>query len=259
MERPYRVCISPSVSEDKQKPRSAPARQSFGLYRTFEMKVADWVLLLVSCTLRTMIIKSSVYIISSPGYLECPEPDKPEYAFIGRSNVGKSSLINMLCNNEKLAKTSGTPGKTKLINHFLINGEWYIADMPGYGFAKVSLTQRGQWKKMTEEYLRNRPNLVNVFVLIDARHSPQKNDLEFINELGKWEVPFCLLFTKTDKENQRTVSLNVKNFLDRMRETWQFLPQYFLTSALKKTGRDKILQLIAEMNLEFGDREPAVH
>lgn len=201
-----------------------------------------------------MVIKSTEYIISSPDYLQCPAPDKPEYAFIGRSNVGKSSLINMLCNNEKLAKTSNTPGKTKLINHFLINKEWFVVDLPGYGFAKVSIAERKRWEKMIEDYLQKRENLMNVFILIDSRHSPQKNDLEFVNQLGKWKVPFCLVFTKSDKENQRTVSANVKSFLNKMRETWQFLPQHFVTSAVKKLGRDKILELIGEMNVEFKGR-----
>jgi GTP-binding protein len=198
-----------------------------------------------------MDIHSSVYVISSPDYTQCPKPDRPEYAFIGRSNVGKSSLINMICNNEKLAKTSGTPGKTQLINHFNIDKEWYIVDLPGYGFAKVSINSRKKWEKMIEDYLRKRENLVTVFILIDSRHSPQKNDLEFVNKLGEWQIPFCLVFTKADKENQRTVSKNVKDFLDKMRETWQFLPQHFVTSTVKKLGRDKILHLIGEMNKEF--------
>jgi GTP-binding protein len=198
-----------------------------------------------------MLIKTSAYIISSPDLGGCPKPDKPEYAFIGRSNVGKSSLINMLAGNEKLAKTSNTPGKTKLINHFIINNEWFIVDLPGYGFAKVSLAERKRWEKMIEDYLRKRENLVTVFVLIDSRHSPQKLDLDFINDLRKWQIPFCLVFTKSDKENQRTVSANVKAFLDKMRETWQFLPQHFVTSAVKKLGKDKILHLIGEMNAEF--------
>jgi len=207
-----------------------------------------------------MIIKSAEYIISSPDYTGCPAPDRPEYAFIGRSNVGKSSLINMLCNKEKLAKTSGTPGKTQLLNHFGIESmaksnapvaKWYIVDLPGYGFAKVSLSQRTKWEKMIQDYLRKRENLVNVFILIDSRHSPQKIDLEFVDQLGKWQVPFCIAFTKADKENQRTVSGNVKAFLESMRKTWQFLPQHFVTSAMKKTGRDKILALVEEMNAEF--------
>ncbi|MBS1599269.1 MAG: YihA family ribosome biogenesis GTP-binding protein [Bacteroidetes bacterium] len=214
-----------------------------------------------------MLIKSAKYIISSPDYTKCPKPDRPEYAFIGRSNVGKSSLINMLCNNDKLAKTSAAPGKTQLINHFGIEStspaaggkknvdEWYIVDLPGYGFAKVSQSDRRRWQQMIENYLRKRENLVNVFVLIDSRHSPQKLDIDFIADLGKWEISFCLVFTKADKENQRVVSANVKSFLNKMRETWQFLPQHFITSSVKKLGRDKILALIDEMNKEFEQGE----
>jgi GTP-binding protein len=187
------------------------------------------------------------YLISSPDYTKCPPPDKPEIAFIGRSNVGKSSLINMLADNHKLAKTSATPGKTQLINHFLVNKQWYLVDLPGYGFAKVSQNARNRWQQMIENYLRKRENLVNVFVLIDSRHSPQKIDLEFLNQLGKWEVPFTLVFTKADKETQKTVSANVKAFHNAMRETWQFLPQHFVTSTEKKQGRDKILAYIDEL------------
>jgi GTP-binding protein len=200
-----------------------------------------------------MIIRSAVYIISSPDFQHCPAPDRPEYAFIGRSNVGKSSLINMLANNDKLAKISRTPGKTQLINHFSVNDEWYLVDLPGYGFAKVSQSQRKKWEKMIEDYLRKRPTLVMVFVLIDSRHSPQAIDLEFVNTLGKWQIPFCLVFTKADKENQRTVSKNVKDFLDSMRKSWQFLPQHFVTSTIKKMGRDKILGRIEAGNKEFGE------
>jgi len=191
-----------------------------------------------------MKIVPAEYLISSPDFSKAPKPDKPEFAFIGRSNVGKSSLINMLADNHKLAKTSGTPGKTQLINHFIINGEWYLVDLPGYGFAKVSINARNRWEQMIENYLRKRENLSNVFVLIDGRHSPQKLDIDFINKLGKWEVPFSLVFTKSDKETQKTVSQNVKLFLDKMRESWQFLPQHFVTSATKKTGREKILGFI---------------
>ena len=193
-----------------------------------------------------MVIRSATYLISSPDFSGCPAPDKPEFAFIGRSNVGKSSLINMLADNHKLAKTSSTPGKTQLINHFVVNDEWYLVDLPGYGFAKVSQSSRNRWEQMIENYLRKRENLVNVFVLIDSRHSPQKIDLDFINQLGKWEVPFCLVFTKSDKETQKTVSENVKAFLNRMRETWQFLPQHFVTSATKKQGRDRVLKFIQD-------------
>ena len=195
-----------------------------------------------------MQIKSAKYIISSPEYDKCPEPTKPEYAFIGRSNVGKSSLINMLVNQRNLAKTSGTPGKTQLINHFEVNDNWYLVDLPGYGYAKRSLSDRNRWEQMIENYLRKRKNLVNVFVLIDARHIPQKNDLEFVNQLGKWEVPFTLVFTKADKEKPTVVLRHEKMFLDKMRETWQFLPQSFVTSAEKKQGRDEVLAFIHQSN-----------
>ena len=213
-----------------------------------------------------MHIKQAVYIISSPEFEKCPVADKPEYAFIGRSNVGKSSLINMLCNNDKLAKTSGSPGKTQLINHFEIASvsdleadqskkeviyKWNLVDLPGYGFAKVSMRSRRRWEQMIENYLRKRENLTMVFVLIDARHSPQKIDLEFLENLKLWQIPFCLVFTKSDKENQRTVSKNVKDFLEAMKKTWQFLPQHFVTSAIKKTGKSKILDLIHETNVEL--------
>jgi GTP-binding protein len=208
-----------------------------------------------------MIIKSAKYIISSPDFEKCPVPDKKEYAFIGRSNVGKSSLINMLTGNDRLAKTSATPGKTQLINHFEItsasainsskegqNFKWYLVDLPGYGFAKVSIRSRRRWEQMIEGYLRKRENLVMVFVLLDARHSPQKIDLDFLNQLDKWEIPFTMIFTKADKETQAVVAKNVKLFLDRLRKTWQFLPQHFVSSANKKLGRDKILKLIDETN-----------
>ncbi|ASZ09554.1 ribosome biogenesis GTP-binding protein YihA/YsxC [Chitinophaga pendula] len=198
-----------------------------------------------------MVIKSAEYLISNVDWQKCPKPDMPEYAFIGRSNVGKSSLINMLANREKLAKTSGTPGKTQLINHFLINNAWYIVDLPGYGFAKVSQSQRRSWEQMIENYLRKRENLVNVFVLIDSRHTPQKIDLDFINQLGKWNIPFNIVFTKADKNTQAETSRNVKNFLNKMRETWQFLPAHFVTSTVKKSGREEILSLIEEMNIQF--------
>jgi GTP-binding protein len=198
-----------------------------------------------------MEINSAEYAISSPDYTKCPAPDKAEYAFIGRSNVGKSSVINMLCNNQKLAKTSGTPGKTQLINHFIINKSWYIVDLPGYGFAKVSQRDRRRWEQMIENYLRKRENLVNVFVLIDSRHEPQKIDLEFVNQLGEWQIPFALIFTKADKETQRVVAANVKAFLNAMRKEWEFLPAHFVTSAIKKLGRDKLLKFIGDMNENF--------
>lgn len=206
-----------------------------------------------------MEIRSAAYIISSPDIQSCPPADLPEYAFIGRSNVGKSSLINMLTDINNLAKTSAAPGKTQLINHFAIDSlnkkrkasKWWLVDLPGYGFAKVSLVQRKQWERMIEDYLRKRETLAHVFLLIDSRHSPQKPDLDFVNKLGKWEIPFSLVFTKADKENQRTVQANVKAFLNRMLETWQFLPAHFISSSVKKTGRDNLLRLIEERNDEL--------
>jgi GTP-binding protein len=203
-----------------------------------------------------MEIRSAKYVISSPSYLDCPQTDLPEYAFIGRSNVGKSSLINMIVDIDKLAKTSAAPGKTQLINHFTIEtinekkavSKWWLVDLPGYGFAKVSIAQRRKWETMIEDFLRKRETLAHVFLLIDSRHEPQKLDIDFVNQLGKWEIPFTLVFTKSDKENQRTVAANVKAFLQKMRETWQFLPRHFVTSAEKKTGRADILRLIADMN-----------
>jgi GTP-binding protein len=206
-----------------------------------------------------MEIRSAKYVISSPSTETCPVTDLPEYAFIGRSNVGKSSLINMITDIDKLAKTSAAPGKTQLINHFAIETidekkivtKWWLVDLPGYGFAKVSISQRHKWETMIEDFLRKRQTLAHVFLLIDSRHEPQKLDLEFANKLGKWEIPFTLVFTKSDKENQRTVSENVKQFLQKMRESWQFLPAHFITSAEKKLGRRDILRLIGEMNEDW--------
>ena len=206
-----------------------------------------------------MKIKKAQYVISNPDFEKCPKADRPEFAFIGRSNVGKSSLINMLCNNEKLAKTSASPGKTQLINHFEIisqslndanNGieyDWYLVDLPGYGFATTSLRSRRRWEQMIENYIRKRENLTMLFVLIDSRHSPQKIDLAFLENLKIWQIPFTLIFTKIDKENQSLVSKNIKSFLEAMKKTWQFLPQHFTSSAVKKTGKEKILTYIDEV------------
>lgn len=191
-----------------------------------------------------MQINSAKYIISVPSYDLCPKPIKPEFAFIGRSNVGKSSLINLLTNQKGLAKISATPGKTQLINHFEINEHWYLVDLPGYGYARVAQNNRRRWEQMIENYLRKRTNLTNVFVLIDSRHTPQKNDLEFINKLGEWQIPFALVFTKADKEKPTVVARHVQLFLDAMRKDWEFLPPHFITSAAKNTGRDEVLQYI---------------
>lgn len=204
-----------------------------------------------------MIIKKAEYLVSSASYEQCPKADRPEYAFIGRSNVGKSSLINMLCNNQKLAKTSAAPGKTQLINHFTIESaakekgpvtRWYLVDLPGYGFAKVSQSSRRRWEQMIENYLRKRDNLTQVFVLVDVRHKPQQIDIDFVNQLDAWQVPFTLVFTKADKEKPMAVERNANAFLEVLRQSWQFLPQHFISSANKKTGRLEILQFIQEKN-----------
>jgi GTP-binding protein len=207
-----------------------------------------------------MEITSAKYNISSALVTQCPKPDRPEYAFIGRSNVGKSSLINLLTKQKNLAKTSGTPGKTQLINHFDIESsgalkgpkeKWYLVDLPGYGYAKRSISDRNRWEQMIDGYLRKRENLKQVFVLIDSRHTPQKNDLEFVNQLDHWQIPFSLVFTKSDKEKPAVVARNVQAFMDKLKETWQFLPRHFVTSAEKKIGRDEILALFQQMNNEF--------
>lgn len=204
-----------------------------------------------------MEIINASYLISSPSFDKCPTPDKPEYAFIGRSNVGKSSLINMLTKKKELAKVSTSPGKTQLINHFTVlssdKKEWYLVDLPGYGYAKRSQSQRKQWQKMIEAYIRKRENLVNLFALIDSRHEPQKIDLEFINQLGEWKIPFALVFTKSDKSTVKEAANNVNNFLRALSETWQELPPHFVTSAIKHTGGKKIVSFIAQLNSLFYD------
>jgi GTP-binding protein len=209
-----------------------------------------------------MDIHNATYLVSSARVDQCPAPDKPEYAFIGRSNVGKSSLINMLTNNSKLAKVSKTPGKTTLINHFLINGEkhadraWYLVDLPGYGYAKRSQSQRVAWQKMMAEYFQKRPNLQTVFILIDSRISPQKIDLEFLTQLGEWGVPFNIVFTKADKNTQSETARNVKQFITRMKEDWEYIPRHFVTSSEKFTGRKDMLGYIDELNQGFDPEEP---
>lgn len=201
-----------------------------------------------------MDIHTATYLISSPKVENCPKPDMPEYAFIGRSNVGKSSLINMLTGQSKLAKTSNTPGKTQLINHFLINKSFYIVDLPGYGFAKVSQNTRATWEKMISNYLQQRPNLVTVFVLIDSRHEPQKLDLAFLRKLGEWGVPFNVIFTKADKSTQRDAARNAKMFIEAMKKEWEFIPRSFITSAVKFLGRKDILAYIGELNVDFVEK-----
>lgn len=195
-----------------------------------------------------MIIKTAEFLKSSSKWQECPEPTLPEYAFIGRSNVGKSSLINGMLNHKDLAKTSQTPGKTQLINHFLINENWYLTDLPGYGYARVSKSMRKDFEKLITNYILNRKNLVNLFVLIDSRHTPQKIDLEFIGWCGENGVPFSIVFTKADKLKPNTAIENVENYKKALLETWEELPEIFLTSAEKRTGTDDILKLITTTN-----------
>lgn len=209
---------------------------------------------------QTMNIYSAEFIKSSKLIEDCPEGNKPEYAFIGRSNVGKSSLINMLTNKKGLAKTSSTPGKTQLINHFLINDNWYLTDLPGYGYAKASKTNRAAFSKMIEKYVLSRKNLVNLFVLIDARHLPLKIDIDFINWLGESGIPFSLIFTKLDKVTQKEYSFNFKKYSQELRKTWDDLPEMFKSSSEKKIGKEEILSFIEDTNkylarnkIYFGD------
>ncbi len=205
-----------------------------------------------------MEITSAKYIVSNENVKACPKPDKPEYAFIGRSNVGKSSLINMLTRNSKLAKTSGTPGKTVLINHFLINDAFYIVDLPGYGFAKRSQAQRAAWEKMIEAYLKERENLVTVFVLVDSRLDPQNIDLAFLRKLGEWGIPFNVVFTKADKSSQKDAHKNARMFIDAMKKEWEFIPKSFMTSAEKFLGRKEMLLFIDELNKQWAEEPPAI-
>lgn len=198
-----------------------------------------------------MEITSSEFVISSPTVTRCPADTKPEYAFIGRSNVGKSSLINMLCNHKNLAKTSSRPGKTLLINHFIINKEWYLVDLPGYGYAKRSKTERDKLERMITTYILQRRQLTNVFVLIDIRHEPQQIDTMFIDWLGKSSIPFAIIFTKADKLGISKVRQNIDFYLNRLRETWEELPPYFVTSSEKRTGRDDVLAYIDSINKEI--------
>ena len=198
-----------------------------------------------------MNITKATYLQSVVDWRKCPTGRFPEYAFIGRSNVGKSSLINMLTRHTGLAKTSSKPGKTQPINHFLINDNWYLVDLPGYGYASISKTMREKWTAMIDHYLTLRPNLQLVFVLIDSRLDPQKKDLEFINHLGVNGIPFAIIFTKTDKISKLKVSQNVAKFKEKMLETWEDVPPFFLSSAERGDGRDDILNYIEGINGEF--------
>ena len=195
-----------------------------------------------------MEIKSAEFIISNTDISKCPQHNRPEYAFIGRSNVGKSSLINMLTGRKGLAMTSATPGKTLLINHFLINKDWYLVDLPGYGYAQRGQAQREQLRRIIESYILNREQLTSLFVLIDSRLEPQKIDLEFIEWLGENSVPFGIIFTKADKLGRGRLKDNVKKFLDTLLEQWEELPPHFITSSLDKSGRDDVLDYISTIN-----------
>ncbi len=198
-----------------------------------------------------MKIKYANFICSSPTVNLCPEPTKPEYAFIGRSNVGKSSLINFLCGHKKLAKVSGTPGKTQLLNHFEINNKWYIVDLPGYGYAKVSKTQRSKWEKMIRNYLVKRENLQCVFLLIDGRIPPQKIDLEFANWLGEMQIPFVFIFTKLDKRQRKKWKTNIQAFEKEMLKHWEEMPQQLFSSSSDETGKEEILEFIDQINQQY--------
>jgi len=197
------------------------------------------------------MIKKAAFVISNTDPKKCPEPNKPEFAFIGRSNVGKSSLINMLTGKKDLAKTSSKPGKTQLINHFIIDDRWFMVDLPGYGFAKVSKDIKSTWEKMIADYLTTRPNLVAVSVLIDTRLEPQKIDLEFITWCGENEVPFVLVFTKADKLSKTKTNGNVQKFLDETVKIFGEEPQFFVTSSEKGDGKDEVLDFIAQEVEEF--------
>lgn len=198
-----------------------------------------------------MEIKSAEFIISNTRIDKCPKNNLPEYAFIGRSNVGKSSLINMLTNRPKLAMTSATPGKTLLINHFLINKEWYLVDLPGYGYAKRGKKQQEKIQQIIEQYILQREQLTNLFLLIDCRLEPQRIDLEFIEWLGENGVPFAIIFTKADKLSNKKVFENVNSYLEHLKEQWEELPPHFITSSEKKIGRAEVLNYIESINRQL--------
>lgn len=195
-----------------------------------------------------MIIKDAQFVISNTDYRKCPQDGKPEYAFIGRSNVGKSSLINMLTNRKGLAMTSSKPGKTQLINHFIINDEWYLVDLPGYGYAQRGKEGREQIRKIIESYILERMQLTCLFLLLDSRHEPQKIDLEFIDWLGEAGVPFVIVFTKIDKLSKGRLKDNIDNYINKLKETWEEIPTIFYTSSEHKIGSEEILNYIEQIN-----------
>ncbi|WP_424493355.1 ribosome biogenesis GTP-binding protein YihA/YsxC [Salinimicrobium sp. GXAS 041] len=198
-----------------------------------------------------MKIKSAEFVISNSEVSKCPDSKLPEYAFIGRSNVGKSSLINMITERKSLAKTSGRPGKTQLINHFLINGEWHLVDLPGYGYARVSKSAKKTFQKFITAYFEKREQMLCAFVLIDSRHKPQPIDMEFMQWLGEHQVPFCIIFTKTDKLKPKALERNIEEYKAEMLQTWTEMPQYFVTSSTTGMGRESVLDYIDSINEQF--------
>jgi len=204
-----------------------------------------------------MIIKTAEFIMSNSDVDKCPKDTLPEYAFIGRSNVGKSSLINMLTNHKNLAKTSGRPGKTQLINHFLINKSWFLVDLPGYGYARVSKSSKKKFQKFITDFFEKRQQLVSAFVLIDLRHEPQKIDLEFMEYMGESGIPFSIIFTKADKLKPKAIERNAEAYMKELLKTWEETPNYFITSSTSAVGRDEVLQFIDETNQEINDLRQA--
>ncbi|GAB3563899.1 ribosome biogenesis GTP-binding protein YihA/YsxC [Spirosoma luteolum] len=198
-----------------------------------------------------MPVKQAEFLVSNSDPALCPKPDRPEYAFIGRSNVGKSSLINMLTGRSSLAKISGKPGKTQLINHFIIDNEWYLVDLPGYGYAQVGKAEREKFAALIDGYLTTRPNLLCIFVLVDSRIPPQKIDLDFMTNLGERGLPFVMVFTKTEKLGPNKLQATLDTYRHTMLETWDEMPQYFITSAVTAAGREDILSFIQPLNGEF--------
>lgn len=198
-----------------------------------------------------MKIKSAEFVISNQDVAKCPNNNIPEYAFIGRSNVGKSSLINMLTDRKSLAKTSGRPGKTQLINHFIINKNWYLVDLPGYGYARVSKSSKKTFQKFITAYFNKRKQLVSAFVLVDIRHEPQPLDLNFMSWLGEHQIPFSIVFTKADKLKPKAIENHIENYKNTLLETWKEMPNYFITSASKSIGKDELLNYIATINAEL--------
>ncbi len=203
-----------------------------------------------------MKVKKAEFIMSNTDVKKAPQEPLPEYAFIGRSNVGKSSLINMLTNQKKLAKTSGTPGKTQLINHFKVNDNWFLVDLPGYGYAKTSKSSRKKFQKLITDYFSKRRNMVNAFVLVDARHEPQKIDLEFMRWLGEHGIPFSIVFTKADKLSSNELGKNLRKYKMKFLQEWQSMPKTFVTSATSKLGKDEILNYIGRLNETLKDEIP---